>query len=65
MCKGIVKKKVKVINENLNWDSAIADAERMIHVYKAQIAGLKKSIQTFKDRREAGVPFPGSQSPTH
>lgn len=55
-----VKGKVKKV-KSLNWDEAIADAEKIIVQRKVEIDGLKDSIQVFKARREAGVPFPGQR----
>lgn len=46
-------------NENNFWDMAISEAEKQIQDAKNKITNLKNSIQTFKEFRENGAPFPG------
>jgi len=42
-----------------SWDTAIEDAEREIQTAKQRIAGLKLSIESFKQLRERRASFPG------
>jgi hypothetical protein len=43
------------------WDDAIADAERMMAEGKVRLRKLRGSILVFRDRRDSGEPFPGTQ----
>ena len=40
------------------WDAAIADSERLIDEYQAQIELLKSSVRSFKSLRDRGALFP-------
>lgn len=41
------------------WREAIEDAQVEIRRMERRIAGLKASIVVFRERMEAGAPFPG------
>jgi predicted translin family RNA/ssDNA-binding protein len=46
--------------QNLSgWDKAISDAEKAAKEARRKAAELKRTIQTFKEFRDSGVPFPG------
>lgn len=42
------------------WDRAICEAERQIETAQEKIKRLRLSIETFKEMRAKGEPFPGS-----
>ena len=46
-------------NPTNHWDTAIYDAERMIKESKEQIKRLKRAIESFRQLRDSGQPFPG------
>ena len=45
---------------NAQWNTAIADSERLIGEYEEQIELLKGSIRSFKVLRDRGAPFPAT-----
>jgi hypothetical protein len=45
-------------NKRNTWDEAITDA-------RLKIAALRKTIQVYEIRRDAGDPWPGGQSEGH
>ena len=63
MPKRVKKNLHKIVKSELSlqtgWDAAISDAEKRIAQAQARITVLKLSIQTFRQQRDAGVPFPG------
>jgi len=44
------------------WDAAIKDTQKMIEDSKRKIAGLRRSIRTFEELRDSGVPFPSEST---
>jgi len=44
------------------WDKVILEAERQIALAEEKISGLRLSIETFKELRAKGEPFPGEGS---
>ena len=42
----------------ITWSDAIGDAEADIRRMERRIAGLKASIQIFRERLKSGAPFP-------
>lgn len=62
MSKNRVKKNLDVKRDTpTTWAAAIADAERMINEAKVRVRKLKGSILVFRDRRDSGEPFPGTE----
>lgn len=48
--------------ELTGWDGAIYDAEQKISKTKGRLAELKAALALFKERRDAGEPFPCATS---
>lgn len=46
------------------WEAAIAEAEGQIYAAQRKIAGLRQSIMVFKQRMNAGSPWPGVEFPS-
>ena len=46
------------------WDEAIADARKLIRREQSprRVAGLRQAVATFKELRDAGMPFPGADT---
>jgi hypothetical protein len=43
----------------LSWDSAITDARRRQKAAQRLVVRLERAIQTFRERKAEGAPFPG------
>ncbi len=43
------------------WDVAISDAEKLLNEAKERVAGLKRSITIFREKRDSGEPFPSEK----
>jgi hypothetical protein len=62
-----VKKKDKLLDKilppsgdaPLSWDVAIKDTEVAIAGMTDQLAGLRAALKVFRERRDAGAPWPG------
>lgn len=39
------------------WDAAIQEGERQLKQWRSKVARLMASIQTFREAKEAGLPF--------
>lgn len=57
-----VKKNVKDVKADVNWDTAIADAGALIDQHRTSIADLRDSIRVFKARKDEGDPLPDRAS---
>ena len=61
MSKKTVKENLSTnLNTDKCWEEAIYDAERRIQQARKQIRRLRGAIVVFKDRRDAGEPWPGT-----
>lgn len=62
MYKSVKKNKLHEEYEGLSgWDAAIYDAEQRIGKVKSRLAELKAALSLFKERRDAGEPFPSEK----
>ena len=43
------------------WDAAIAEAEKQLKAWRSKVARLMASIQTFKEAKASGQPWPDEQ----
>jgi hypothetical protein len=41
------------------WDIAIAEGEKQLKMWRSKVARLMASIQTFKEAKAIGTPWPG------
>jgi hypothetical protein len=58
MSKDESKEKMREPVKHVSWDELIADAQREISSNSLTIKRLQESIRFFRDKKEAGCPFP-------